>query len=115
MLDINIEFHKGILFVRLSGVLNENTISKLDDEVNNLIKEGGIRNIVFNVSNLNSIDCYGINSLLKSYEICKKNNGRSLVCGVNEGVVKQKINNSRLLKYMYEASDELSAVNVINL
>lgn len=115
MLDINMEFHKGILFVRLSGILNEHTISKLDNEVTTLIKENGIRNIVFNVSNLKSIDCYGINSLLKSYEICKKNNGRSLVCGVNEGLVKQRINNSRLLKYMYEASDELSAVNVINL
>lgn len=114
MLDINLEFHKGILFVRLDGILNKNTVDKLDDEVTNLIKENGIRNIVFNISNLNSIDCDGINGLLNNYEICKSNNGKSLVCGLN-GLVKQTINNSRLLKYMYEATDELSAVNVINL
>ena len=115
MLDINLEFHKGILFVRLTGALNKNTVDKLDNEVTTLIKENGIKNIVFNIGNLISIDCYGINELLKNYEICKLNKGKSLVCGVNNGLVKQRINNSRLLKYMYEASDELSAFNVINL
>ena len=114
MLNINLEFHKGILFVRLDGILDKTTIDKLDVEVTNLIKENGIRNIVFNISNLNSIDCDGINKLLDNYELCKLNKGKSLVCGLN-GIVKQRINNSKLLKYMYEASDELSAVNVINL
>lgn len=115
MLDINMEFHKGILFVRLSGTLNKDTIDKLSLEVTNFIKENGIRNIVFNISNLDHIDCYGINALLNNYEICKQNNGKSLVCGINEGVVKHRIKNSRLLNYMYETSDELSALNVINL
>ena len=114
MLNINLEFHKGILFVRLDGILDKNTVDKLDMEVTNLIKENGIRNIVFNITNLNSIDCYGINKLLDNYEICKLNKGKSLVCGLN-GIVKQRVNNSKLLKYMYEASDELNAVSVINL
>lgn len=114
MLDINLEFHKGILFVRLDGILNRNTIDKLDNEVTSLIKEQGIKNIVFNVSNLDSIDCDGINVLLNNYKLCKLNSGKSLVCGLN-GLVKQKIDNSMLLKYMYEVSDELSAVNLINI
>jgi len=115
MLNINLEFHKGILFVRLEGNLNKDTVKKLESEVTNLIKENGIRNIVFNVSNLIYIDLDGINGLLSNYEICKFHKGRSLVCGLNDGLVKQRITNSRLLKYMYETSDELSAVNVINL
>lgn len=115
MLGINLEFHKGILFVRLDGILDKNTVDKLDNEVTHLIKENGIRNIVFNISNLNSIDCDGINRLLNNYKICKLNKGKSLICGLNNGLVKQRINNSRLLKYMYETSDELSAVDVINL
>lgn len=101
--------------MRLDGILDKDTVNKLDDEVTTLIKENGIRNIVFNVSNLISIDIDGINGLLNNYEICKLNKGKSLVCGLTNGLVKQRINNSRLLKYMYEASDELSAVNVINL
>lgn len=115
MLDINIEFCKGILFIRLNGVLDKSTVGKLKEEVNNLVAENGIRNTVFNVSSLNSIDCYGINALLNNYELCKSNNGQSLVCGINNNLVKHRINNSRLLKYMYEVSDELSAINIINL
>lgn len=115
LLDIDLEFCKGILFIRLKGILNKNTVDKLKNEVNNLVEEVGIRNLVFNISELKSIDCYGINALLNNYELCKNNNGRSLVCGINNNLVKHRINNSRLLKYMYETSDELSAVNVINL
>ena len=115
LLDINIEFFKGILFIRLNGVLNKNTVAKLKEEVNNLVEENGIRNTVFNVSGLDSIDCYGINTLLNNYELCKNNNGKSLLCGLTNNLVKHRINNSRLLKYMYEASDELSAMNIINL
>lgn len=115
MLDINIEFFKGILFIRLEGNLNKDTAGKLKEEVNNLVKENGIRNTVFNVSGLNSIDYYGINTLLNNYELCKDNNGKSLLCGLNNTLVKHRINNSSLLKYMYETSDELSAVNIINL
>ena len=115
LLDIDIEFTKGILFIRLNGVLDKSTISQFKNDVNNLIMENGIRNIVFNISGLQSIECYGINALLNNYEVCKNNNGKSLVCGLNNNLVKHRINNSRLLKYMYETSDELSAINIINL
>lgn len=115
MLDINLEFHKGILFIRLSGSLNKNTVDKLNDEVNSFIKENGISNIVYNISNLKQIDCYGINALINSYEVSKTNKGKSLLCGIDDAGVKHRIKNSRLLNYMYETSDELSAINIINL
>ena len=115
MLDINMEFHKGILFVRLNGDLSKGTINKLNDSVTGFIKENGIRNIVYNINGLKNIDCYGINALLNNYEISKSNDGKSLVCGMKEDIVKHRIKNSRLLNYMYETSDELSAINVINL
>ena len=115
MLDINMEFHKGILFIRLSGSLNENTINKLNVEVNSFIKESGISNIVYNIAELNEIDCYGINTLFNTYEVSKKNKGKSLLCGIDNAIVKHRIKNSRLLNYMYETSDELSAINIINL
>lgn len=115
MLKINWEFHKGILFVRLKGVLNKETIHILKEQVTNLIKANGIRNIVFNINDLKSIDCYGINALLYNYELCRDNHGKSLLCGMNNTLVRHRIENSRLLKYMYETSDELSAINLIEL
>lgn len=115
MLDIDMEFRKGILFVRLDGVLVKNTVSHLHKDVTNLIKDNGICNVVFNISGLESIDYYGINALLYNYELCKQNNGKTLLCGINNTLVKHRLNNSRILNYMYETSDELSAINVINL
>ena len=115
MLDINYEVRKGILFIRLGGILNKSTVSKLQTEVTDMIKDNGIRNVVFNLKELESIDIKGINNLLYNYEICHNNKGKSLICGINNSLVRHRINNTRLLKYMIETSDELSAFNIIKL
>ena len=115
LLEIDKQFYKGILFVRLSGELSKKTIDKLKADVSTIIKNNGIRNIVFNISNLSLIDCYGINALLYNYELCRDNKGNTLICGFKDNVVRKRIENSRLLNYMFETSNELSAINVINL
>ncbi|MDD3392730.1 MAG: STAS domain-containing protein [Bacilli bacterium] len=115
MLNIDIEFRKGILFVRLKGELTKRTVDILNNEVTGLIKDNGIRNLVFNINGIDVIDIKGINALLYNYEIVKSNQGKSCICGINNTLVNHRIKNSRLLKYMYEASDELSALNIISL
>lgn len=115
MLDINMEFRKGILFIRLKGFLNEKTVNKLKEEVTDLVSENGIRNLVFNLEEVTNIDVKGIDALLKNYQLCKNNDGKTLVCNLDNSLVKHRIYNSRLLNYMYEASDEISAINVLNL
>ena len=115
MLEINMEFRKGILFIRLSGILDRTTIHKLNSEVTELVKDNGIKNIVFNIDGLKSIDLKGINSLLYNYELSRMNDGKAMLCGVNNSLVRYRINNSRLLNYMYEVSDELSAIKVIGM
>ena len=115
MLEINMEFRKGILFVRFIGELNEKTVEILEHDVTELVRENGIRNLVFNLEEVNNIDIKGINALLKNYELCKQNDGKTLICNLDNSLVKNRIYNSRLLKYMYEASDEISAINVLNL
>lgn len=112
MLEISMEIRKGILFIRLGGELTKDTIPKLNREVTELVKQAGIRNVVFNIENLISIDMKGINGLFYNYELCKNNKGKSMLCGVEKTAVKQKIINSRLLKYMSETNDELSAFHV---
>ena len=68
MLDIDIEFRKGIVFIRLSGILNKTTVSKLNDEVTDMIRDNGIRNVIFNISEVTYIDIKGINTLFYNYE-----------------------------------------------
>lgn len=113
MLDINFEFRKGVLFIRLKGELTKKNIKKLDEEVTTLIRDNGIRNVVFNVSKLDKIDLKGISRLFYNYELCKKNRGISLLCCINNNDIMKKIKNTRLLKYMLETTDELSAFNFI--
>ncbi len=114
MLNVGTEFRKGILFVRLKGHLNKDTVYKLNKKVTNLVKESGIRNIVFNFTNLKSIDIKGINSIFYNYELCKNNEGMSLFCGNNDNI-KSKLKKSRLINYVYEIKDELSAIRILNL
>ena len=114
MLNVGTEFRKGILFVRLKGHLNKDTIDKLNKRVTKVVKENGIRNIVFNFSNLKSIDIKGINAIFYNYELCKKNEGRSLMCGNNDNI-RKKLKRSRLINYVYETSNELTAIKILNL
>ena len=114
MLNVGTEFRKGVLFVRLKGHLNKDTIDKLNKRVTKVVKENGIRNIVFNFSNLKSIDVKGINAIFYNYEIVKKNEGRSLMCGNNDNI-RNKLKKTRLVNYIYEIKDELSAIRILSL
>ncbi len=114
MLNVGTEFRKGILFVRLKGHLNKDTIYKLNKKVTNLVKKNGIRNIVFNFTNLKSIDIKGINTIFYNYELCKNNDGKSLMCGNND-FIRRKLKKSRLVNYVYETTDELNAIRILNL
>lgn len=109
MLNINYEFRKGILFIRLTGELNKNTVWKLKHEINDMIEDNGITNVVFNVSKLMSIDDDGINCLLDNFKLCKYNNGSALLCGVNNNI-KKKCSKYGLTKAL---DDELSAFGKI--
>ena len=113
MLNVGTEFRKGIFFVRLKGDLNKDTVYKLNKRVTNIVKKSGIRNIVFNFSNLRSIDTKGINSIFYNYELVRENDGRSLFCGNNDNI-RNKLKSSRLINYVYEISDELTAFKILN-
>lgn len=113
MLDINFEFRRGVLFIRLRGVLVKNTIKEFDSCVTTLIRDNGIRNVVFNVSDLTKIDLKGISRLFYNYELCKRNRGVSLLCCVDNYSIHEKIKSTRLFKYMVDVNDELSAFNFI--
>lgn len=103
------EFRKGILFVRLCGELTKDTVSYLNEEVTKKIQEVGIRNVVFNIEELDYIDLKGVHSLFYNYEICHKQKGKTLLCGLHDNLVTKRIKNSRLLRYMIPLESELNA------
>ena len=81
MIDYNIEFTKGVLFVRIFGMLNKFNEKQIENDLYQVIKEGGIRYLVFNIENLNIIDN---SNLFKTCEtLINKNDGKMLLCGKN--------------------------------
>ena len=50
MLDINIEFSKGVLFVRLSGNISKENVSNIEDNIISILQKSGIKYLVFNLS-----------------------------------------------------------------
>ncbi len=109
------EFRKGILFVRLKGNLTKDTVFHLEEEVTKRIQKNGIRNVVFNVERLEEIDLKGVHALFYNYEICHKQKGRILLCGLHDNLVSKKIKSSRLLGYMTPLENELGAFHLIQI
>ncbi len=101
MLNTDIEFRKGVLFIRLNGVLNKNTMNNLDSTYN-LIVDNKIRNIVFNIDEIENIDKFGINKLFNIYKNVLKNN-------LNCYFIKNKILNKKVKEF----DNELKAMEVI--
>lgn len=108
MLTITTEYRHGILFVRLQGHLISSTVSRLNKEVDSWLL-GGITNIVFNVVEVDEIDNSGNDALLRYYQIMNKNDGHSLICGVNNHIN----NNLKKSDLVNEISDELIAIKVM--
>ncbi len=102
------------MFVRLKGELTKDTYYKLDKKVTNKIENLGICNLVFNLEKLKYIDYKGIYKLLYNYELIIKNKGRILLCG-NNLKINKILKKSRILNYIYEISDELCAMKILNI
>lgn len=113
MLKLFINYKKGILFVKVKGRLVKDNIDLFNNEVIKIINNSGIRNIVYNLKELESIDLSGINSLINSYQLCKKNDGCILVCTNND--IKDKLKQNHLLNKLLEVSSESVATKIIDM
>jgi len=80
MLKINLEFRKGILFVRPKGSLTRYTHKCLENYLIEVIKEHGIKYLVYNLEGVSVIDSHGKKSLKKGIAAAKKNKGKGAIC-----------------------------------
>ena len=86
MLKIIMEFRKGVLFVRLNGVITRDTIAKFERNVTKKIKKYKISSVVFNMNDVKKIDLKGINALFFIYELTNKEKGDTFLCNINNDV-----------------------------
>ena len=102
MIDYNIEFKKGVIFVRLSGTLNNDNYMDMQDELFEIIKDGGIKYLVFNNKDL---DIEEDTLLFENMEkLINDNDGKMLLCG-----------NEMYMNNFNYVDDELSALKSLQL
>lgn len=75
MFTYNIEYRENILFIRLIGSLNKNTIKYIDSELDNIVNNLGIYNIVFNFQELVELDTFAAHTLIDWYNLIKSRKG----------------------------------------
>ena len=100
MLKMDMEYTKGILFVRLDGVLDRKNCYKLNNYIVPVILKHKIKYLVYNMYLLEDIDSSGIEA----------NKGKICICEVASDV-KKEIKKLRIK----ETASELTAMDLIKV
>ena len=110
MLDVNFEFVKGVLFVRLEGKLNHDSTKSVRDNLIDIISKGDLKYLVFNISN--AIIEERITLFDDCNSLIKKNKGKMFICGL-----KNKLESiiSTNFDYCNTINNELNALRAINV
>ena len=98
MLKVLMEFRKGVLFVRLYGDFNDQSLDTFDKEVKEVIIESGIKYVVLNVRNLDSITNEGVTEIKRLRKIIKKMDGEFFLFGGEVKELKRLVNLENELK-----------------
>ena len=108
MLNIEMEFSKGILFIRLEGELTKRTANTFEEKVLPTILVNGIRYAVVNMDKVDLLDEEGMKAIANLNEITTNNEGRTTVCSLSD-TLKESTLEYKGTNPFYEEEDELSA------
>lgn len=95
MLKVDMEYDKGILYVRLSGVLDRKVCYKINNYIVPTVLKHKIKYLVFNLLELQDLDQSGMDALLNTKCAIRTNKGKICLCEVSEEV-RKKIKKLRL-------------------
>lgn len=114
MLEVDMEFQRGILFIRLKGILDSTTDVKLQNALNVAIHQIGIKYLLLNCEKLYEIEKDSIDMIFKRVAELLKMEGKFLVCGFND-YVRLKVENSELNSVICKTENEQKAVQLIKI
>lgn len=115
MLKIKMEFKKGILFIRLEGILNKKTIEKFDSEVLSVVLTNKLKYIVVNLDQVYEVDEIGVDGLKELNDIIYNFKGKGALCSLSNSKVKRQIREYDYTNNFYEFENELNALGMIRI
>ena len=87
MLKMDLEYDKEVLFVRLNGNFDKKGCSKINYYLIPILTKHKIKYLIYNLANLKSISELGVDAILNSKCIIKKNNGKIFLCQIPDAVL----------------------------
>ena len=110
MLNMNIEYSKGVLFVRLSGKLDRTSSYKINNYLVPVILKQKIKYLVYNFDNLTDFDEDGKDALLNTQNAIQNNKGKLYLCDVKNSLIK-KLNKI----HIKQTENELTALSLLGI
>lgn len=110
MFHMDLEYNKGILFVRLSGDLSRRGSYKLNNYLVPVILKHKIKFLVYNLFDVTAIDESGFDAILNTKCAIRANKGKIFLCEVPKEFNKD----IRRLR-IKETSNELTALDLIKV
>lgn len=107
-LEVNMCIKQDTIFTRFKGELDEMTAKEVRVKLNDILRKYNIRNIVFNLQELNFMDSSGIGMIIGRYNQVVEKNGHIILCEVNKNIEKIVLM-SGLLKICTLRDSEASA------
>lgn len=111
-MDISFEFRKGILFIRLEGILNEDTSVKLSKKLDYFINTQGVKYFVINLEKVFITDYSFFNMLDERYEDVKVHDGKLIICGYKSNFLEFPLEKKSGINI---TNNELSAFKLIEV
>lgn len=115
MIKINLEFKKGILFIRVKGSLISNSNKEFRNEVFPVVLKHEFKYIVLNFEELTQLDECGIETLIDLNNIVVSCKGQATICNITNNEIKDKIYNSEISNCYYQTNTELTAIGVFKI
>ena len=112
MLRINLEYRRGILFVRLDGDLVEETASEISMKLTKIIEESGLKYVVYNMKKVEVIDSIGLEAINETCLAVSNNKGKTILCELNN-FLRRTIKASNLLYAYQEIKNEGEVMTLI--
>ncbi len=110
----SIEFRKGILFIRIKGVLVGSRVRLFEEEVIPILLRLDAKNVTVNLYDVSLIDNRGIDSLIKLSNIINNHKGKLAVCEINDNI-SSNISNSNIFEYCFRTKNELTYLGVFSI
>ena len=110
MLYMDLEYQKGVLFVRLDGCLTKRNTYRINNYLAPVILKHRIKYLVYNLFSIIKIDDAGVDALLRTKHAIKKNQGSLYLCEVPEHLKK----NLKGLRFK-ETTNESTALELLKV